>query len=122
MTAPTDQFVDIAKRSQEAVTAVVRTWTDTLSNLAGSVTAGQSKLPDAQAVVDQYFDFVQQVLDNQRTFTQSLLVASTQAAENVTEQATKAAENVKAHTLHATETVTEKATQATRNAKAATRN
>ena len=29
MTAPTDQFVDIANRSQEAVTSAVRTWTDT---------------------------------------------------------------------------------------------
>lgn len=121
MTAPTDQFVDIAKRSQEAVTAAVRTWSDTVQSFAGTFTGGQ-KLPDAQAVVDQYFDFAQQILDNQRKFTLSVLTASTQAAENVTEQAARTAESVKAHTLHATEVTTEQVSQATRNAKAAAKN
>ncbi|MGQ0576617.1 MAG: hypothetical protein ACT4RN_20800 [Pseudonocardia sp.] len=118
MTAPTDQFVDIAKRSQEAVTAAVRTWTDAVQGFTGTFGAAP-KLPDAQAVVGQYFDFAQQVLETQRSFTLSVLSAGTQAAENVTEQANRVAENVKAHTLHATEATSEQATQAARNAKAA---
>jgi hypothetical protein len=125
MTAPTDQFADIAKRSQEAVTAAMRTWSDTVQSFAGSFAGTTPKLPDAQAVVEQYFDFAQQVLDNQRTFTLSVLSAGTQAAESVTEQAQRVAENVKAHTLQATEAATQQApqaaqaAQAVRNAKAA---
>lgn len=120
MTAPTDQFADVAKRSQEAVSAVVRNWSDVLQSWTGAFAAGP-KLPDAQAVVDQYFDFAQQVLDNQRAFAQTILTAGTHAAESVTEQAQRVAENVKAHTLHAAEATAEKAektTQAARNAKA----
>ncbi|MGD9529792.1 hypothetical protein [Pseudonocardia sp.] len=118
MTAPTDQFVDITKRSQEVVTAAVRTWTDAFQSLAGSY--GAPAAPDAKAIVEGYFDFAQQVLDNQRAFTLSVVSAGSEAAEKVTAQATKVAENVKEHTLHAAEVVTEKATTtATRNAKAA---
>src|SRR5690348_18441868 len=68
MTAPTDQFVDIANRGQEAVTTAVRTWTDTVQTFASKLTAGQSPVTDLQGVVDQYFDFVEKVLANQREF------------------------------------------------------
>lgn len=119
MTAPTEQFSDIAKRSQEAVSAAVRTWSDALQGFAGNISGVAPKLPDAQAFVDQYFDFAQKVLENQRAFTQSVLSAGTQAAESVTEQASKVAENVKAQTLQATEKATESVTAQARNARAA---
>lgn len=92
MTATTDQFADIATRTQEAVTTAVRTWVDTVQSVTGNF--AQPALPDAKVVVDRYFDFAQQVLDNQRTFAQTVLAAGTQAAETVTEHATKAAETV----------------------------
>ena len=38
MTAATDQFVDIAKQSQEAVSAAFRTWADAVQNFAGGFT------------------------------------------------------------------------------------
>ena len=41
MTAPTDQFVDIANRSQEAVTTAVHDWADTVQSFAGKLTSGQ---------------------------------------------------------------------------------
>ena len=53
MTAPTDQFVDIANRSQEAVTSAVQTWADTVQSFASKPTTGQSQLPDLSSVVDQ---------------------------------------------------------------------
>ena len=46
MTTPTDQFVDIANRSQEAVTTAVHNWADTVQSFASKLTAGQSQLPD----------------------------------------------------------------------------
>jgi len=66
MTTPTDQFVDIANRSQEAVATAVHNWADTVQSFASKLTAGQSQLPDPHTVVDQYFDFAEKVLASQR--------------------------------------------------------
>ena len=84
MTAPSDQFVDIANRSQEAVTTAVRTWTDSVQSLASQMTAGQGQLPDLQGVVDQYFDFAEKVLANQRQFAQQWATATVKATGAVT--------------------------------------
>jgi hypothetical protein len=116
MTAPTDTFIDNfvggAQRTQEAVTSAmtdaVRTWTDAFSGIAG----GQPALPDAQIVVDRWFEVAQTVLDTQKAFAKTVVGASTQAAEVVTEQATKAAETVTAQT----ETVVGQATKAAKAA------
>jgi hypothetical protein len=116
MTAPTDQFVEIANRTQEAVTTAVRTWADTVQSVAGGFAGGRPALPDAHVAVDRYFDFAHQVLDNQRRFAQSVLTAGTQAAEAVTEQASRAAESVTTHTVNATEAAANKAGQAAKAA------
>ncbi|WP_232666113.1 hypothetical protein [Pseudonocardia sp. TRM90224] len=77
MSAPTDQFTETVTRAQEAVTAAVRTWTDTvLSSLSGV-----QALPDATAVVDRYFEIAQQVLDTQREFAHSVLAAGVLKAD-----------------------------------------
>ena len=73
MTAPTDQFVDIAKRSQEAVTTAVRHWADSVQSIAGNLTTGHAQLPDPLHVVDGYFDFAEKVLASQRSFVEELV-------------------------------------------------
>ncbi len=105
MTAPTDQFVDLANRSQEAVTTAVRTWTDSVQSLASQLTAGQGQLPDLQGVVEQYFDFAEKVLANQRQFAQQWASAAVKASEAVTEQAQRATQSVAAHTANGVEAV-----------------
>ncbi|MBA3906150.1 MAG: hypothetical protein H0X35_05605 [Pseudonocardiales bacterium] len=102
MTAPTDTFIDSfvegAHRTQEAVTGAmtgaVRTWSDTVQGL----TAGRPAVPDAQVVVDRWFEVVQTMLDTQKAFAKTVAGAGAQAAEIVSEQATKAAETVTAQT------------------------
>jgi hypothetical protein len=111
MTAPTDQFVDIANRSQEAVTSAVRTWTDTVQSFAGRLTSGQSQLPDLSGVVEQYFDFAEKVLANQREFAQQWAAATVKASEAVAEQAQRATQSVAAHTANGTEPVVDSATE-----------
>jgi hypothetical protein len=111
MTAPTDQFADIANRSQEAVTTAVRTWADTVQSFASKVTAGQGQLPDLTSVVDQYFDFAEKVLANQREFAQQWASATVKASEAVTEQAQRATQSVAAHTANGTEAVVDSATE-----------
>ena len=111
MTAPTDQFVDIANRGQEAVTTAVRTWTDTVQTFASKLTAGQSPVTDLQGVVDQYFDFAEKVLANQREFANQWASATAKASEAVTEQAQRATQSVAAHAQNGAETVVKSATE-----------
>ena len=111
MTAPTDQFVDIANRGQEAVTTAVRTWTDTVQSFASKLTAGQSPVTDLQGVVDQYFDFVEKVLANQREFANQWASATAKASEAVTEQAQRATQSVAAHAQNGAEAVVNSATE-----------
>jgi hypothetical protein len=111
MTAPTDQFVDIAKRSQEAVTTAVRTWADTVQSFAGNISAGQSQLPDPAGLVDQYFDLAEKLLTNQRQLAQQFVTATLKAAETVQEQAQRATESVTAQTVNGVDAAAAKATE-----------
>jgi hypothetical protein len=100
MSAPTDTLIDSwvegAQRTQEAVTGaltgVVRTWTDSVQGIA----SGRPNVPDAQDVVDRWFEVAQTMLDTQKAFAKTVVGAGTHAAEVVSEQATKAAETVTA--------------------------
>jgi len=109
MSAPTDQFIEIANRTQEAVTTAVRTWADTIQTFTGSVTGSRPSLPNAQGAVDRYFDFAEQLLESQRRIAKTVLTASAQAAETVTEQAARTAETVAQRTASATESAVNKA-------------
>ena len=86
MTAPTDQFVDIAKRSQEAVTTAVRTWTDAVQSFANGE---QPALPDARQIVDTYFDYAEKALAAQRDVVTQAVAAGVKATEAFADQATK---------------------------------
>jgi hypothetical protein len=122
MTAPTDQFVDIAKRSQEAVTAAVRNWADTVQSFTGNLTAGQAQLPDPQSVVEGYFDFAEKVLANQRQLATQFVSASVKAGETVQEQVSKVTEQVTAQTVNGADVAAEKVTEATARTARAARN
>ena len=89
MTAPTDQFVDIAKRSQEAVSTAVRSWADSVQNFAGNLNAGPGQLPNPQSVIDTYFDFAEKALSMQREAVQQVVSAGVKATEAVKDQASK---------------------------------
>jgi hypothetical protein len=97
MSAPTDQFLEIATRTQDALTSAVRTWADTVTTFTGSVTGSRPALPDAQVAVDRYFDFAEQVLENQRRLART-------------------AESVAARTVNVTETAVNKAADVTKAA------
>jgi BMFP domain-containing protein YqiC len=114
MTAPTDQFVDIANRSQEAVITAVRTWADTVQSFASKLSSGQSQLPGLPTVVDQYFDVAEKVLASQREFTQQWASATVKATEAVTEQAQRAAQSVATHVANGAQAVVDTAADTTR--------
>jgi len=85
MTAPTDQLTDFTKRSQEAVTTAVRTWTDAVQSISGN----QPALPDAYALVNTYFDFAEKALAAQREAAQQAVSAGVKATEALKDQASK---------------------------------
>lgn len=114
MTASTDQFVDITKRSQDVLAESVRSWAETWQGLASQFTAGNSRpqFPDAGVAVDRMFDFAEQVLGQQREFAKTVVGASQHAVDTWTDQAAKVAEQVTDNAVHNTE----RAGQATQKA------
>jgi hypothetical protein len=114
MTVHNDQFVDIANRSQEAVTTAVHTWVDTMQSFASKLGGGQSQLLDLQGAVAQYFDLAEKVLANQRDLAQQWASATAKATEAVTEQTERATRSVAAHTATGTDTVVENAAETAR--------
>ena len=107
MTAPTDQFVDIARRSQDAFSTVVRTWIDSMQSLTGNVGSGEASVPDVQPYVDGLFDVAERLLSSQREFAHQWVNAAVRAGEAVTEQAARAAKSVSGPAANGTEAGTE---------------
>jgi len=107
MTAPTDQFIDMTKRSQDAFTTVARTWADSMQSIAGAVLPADVPVPSMQPYLDGFFDLAERMLSEQRDLAQ-------RATEVVTEQATRASRSVSRELADETETVIDDSAQATR--------
>jgi hypothetical protein len=111
MTAATDQFVTIAQRSQEAATAAVRAWADTLQNAARVLPTpsfdlaafspaaftrpftAESPLPpaaDVHAAVDVWFDLVERLVAEQRGLATTLVDAGVALGEQAKTATTEA--------------------------------
>jgi hypothetical protein len=112
MTTPQDQFTDVARRGQEAVTTAMRAWAENVQAMMASGAGGPSGVPSPQQVVDNVFDFAEQMLAAQREFAKTLLAAGAQATEAAASQAREAATSMTTRTVEATEALTEKAAQA----------
>src|SRR4051794_12832549 len=89
-----EQLAALTRQSQEAMTNLARTWSDSIQGLARSFTGGQPGLPNVQAMVDNVFDFAEQLLASQREFVKNLAAVSTQAAQAINDQTGRAAESV----------------------------
>lgn len=76
MTTPQEQFTDVVRRGQEAVTVAMHTWAENVQRLAGAAPLDAAKVPSAEEVVDNVFDFAEQMLSTQREFAKSLLGAT----------------------------------------------
>ena len=101
MTASTDQFVDITKRSQDVLAESVRSWAETWQGLASQFSGShRSQFPDAGVAVDRVFDFAEQVLSQQREFAKTVVGASQHAVDTWSDQAAKVAEQVTDNAVH----------------------
>ena len=118
MTAPTDQFtdqfMDIARRNQDAFNTVARTWIDSIQSMTGNVASGEASAPDVRPYVDGLFDVAEKLLSNQREFAHQWINAAVRATDAVTEQAARAAQSVSGPTANGAETVVKNGAQAVR--------
>ena len=108
MTAPQDQFTQVARQGQDAIADAMRTWTESVQSMMGSGTSAQSGLPSPQQVLDNVFDFAEQMLASQREFATRVLAVGMEANDAATSKAREAAESMSARTMAATDAATEK--------------
>lgn len=94
MTEPQDQFTQVARQSQEAITTAMRTWTDSFQSMIGGGAPALSGLPSPQQVLDTVFDFAGQLLASQREFAKHVLAASMEANTAATSKAREALESM----------------------------
>jgi len=78
MSSPTEQYTDSLKKSQEAVLEAIQAWTNSAQKAFSAPTAGLGGQPNPNQVIDQVFDFAEQMLAVQRQFAKNMAaVAST---------------------------------------------
>lgn len=90
MTAPQDQFTDVARRSQEAITTAMQTWNENVQRMIAGGASDQSPTPSPEQIVDNVFDFAEQLLASQREFAKRVLAAGTTATDAATAKAREA--------------------------------
>ena len=74
-TSPQQDYLEAVRQGQQAVVSAVQAWSDNLQRLmTGTATAAQA--PKPTEVIDQVFDFAQQMLNAQRDFAKKLVQAS----------------------------------------------
>lgn len=87
-----ETMTDAARRGQEAIASAWQVWADSVQRF---VPGPDTKVRGAVEVVDNMFDFAEQMLLIQRKFTKSLLAASTSAATRAAFAAQDAAMDAK---------------------------
>jgi hypothetical protein len=90
MTAPEDQFMQVARQGQEAISTAMRTWTETFQTMIGGANPAQSGLPSPQQVLDNVFDFAEQLLASQRAFATRVLAVGMEATDAATSKVREA--------------------------------
>lgn len=88
MSQSQDQYRELVQQSQEAFQNAVDTWTKTVQDTMSSAGVASSPVQvDPQQVVDQVFEFAEQMLAMQRDFTRNLIESSVALQQSVARQA-----------------------------------
>jgi hypothetical protein len=87
MTAAIDEFVQLTKRTQEALTAAVQAWQESARAAVSTSDSPQSRLPDVRATVDAAFAFASRVLADQLEFAKALVSVGATSAVAVEDEA-----------------------------------
>ena len=77
MASPTEQYTESLKKSQEAVLDAIQAWTKSAQSAFSAPAAGLAAPTSTDQVIDQVFDFAEQMLAVQRQFAKNLASLST---------------------------------------------
>ncbi len=91
MTTSQETMTDAARRGQEAITSALQIWAESFQKL---MPTSDTRLRGAVEVVDNMFDFAEQMLVTQREFTKSMLAATTSATTKAAYVAKDAAKDM----------------------------
>jgi hypothetical protein len=86
----TETFVEATRRSQEAF---MQLWTDGVRRYFGLLPTPDAKVPSAEEVVDNVFDFAEAVLATQREYAKSMLATTKSVAKEASWMAQDVAKN-----------------------------
>jgi hypothetical protein len=90
----------------------MRTWTESLHSVTGTGGPAQSGLPSPQQVLDNVFDFAEQLLAMQRDFATRILAAGMEVKDATSQTAREAVESVTARAMAPNAATTEKVVNA----------
>jgi hypothetical protein len=76
MASPTEQYTESLKKSQEAVLEAMQAWTKSAQSAFSTPAASLAGPKNAAQVIDQVFDFAEQMLAVQRQFAKNLATLS----------------------------------------------
>jgi hypothetical protein len=104
VSTPQEQFNGAFKEGQDMLTQAVKAWQEAVTNAAGTMAQNVQKFGDgapgigtpqmSTAVVENVFDFAEQLLRTQRQFAKTLLESSVPAVEAANRSASAATEAV----------------------------
>jgi hypothetical protein len=75
MSSPSEQYAESLKKSQQAVLDAIETWTKSAQSAFSATSLGQAG-QKADQVIDQVFDFAEQMLAMQRQFAKNMAAIS----------------------------------------------
>ncbi|MCA1682823.1 MAG: hypothetical protein LC685_02325, partial [Actinobacteria bacterium] len=90
-----EQFLDNVRQSQQAVVDAVGAWAKTVDGTSSQANGSADSLPNAGELVENAFDFAEQLLAAQREFMRNLLAATSPAVQRVAKNAETAAKEAK---------------------------
>ena len=76
-----EQFLETVRQSQKAVVDAVGAWAKAVERTPAPPNGAKGDMPSADAVVDNVFDFAEQMLAAQREFARNLIKATQPAVQ-----------------------------------------
>jgi hypothetical protein len=86
MSSPQEQYAESLRTGQEAVAQAIDSWTKSAQTAFGTESAGTPESFDPNQVIDQVFDFAEQMLHVQREYAKTLTATAGSVAEAVRKQ------------------------------------
>lgn len=81
MTTAQEQFADVTRRGQEAITGAAATWADGLQKFISAAPVADPRVPSPVEITDTVFNFAEHLLATQREFTKSMLGVAASVTE-----------------------------------------